>query len=208
MAQDLFSGSANPIATNDTNWALGSTSEGETLSDLRADGSGFCIQNNGFGSTSAFYTGTTEAAKSEIVIPQNAFSSANAGDRVGVFCCGGTGTRGLSAEVRQTDLTAQVVNTVFVQSNTSFVTNISLAPTIDLAAGPMTMSVQRTSATNLRVIVNGTTYNADTTGLDIASGTSGIRQIRNNSSATTMKIDSWTDGVVAAADTVIAWTVA
>jgi hypothetical protein len=195
MSTDLFTGSAATLVSHDANWALADTASGEVLTDLRIDGSGFCIQNASFGNTRAFYTGTTQAAKSEIVVPIGAFVTLPSSERVGVFVCGGTGSKGLAAEVGASQLTGQVVGSVRIESNGSFVVSQTLSPTIDTATVALTMSVQRTSTTNLNLIVNGTTYPINTTGVDIATGSSGMYVFRNSATATTVKLDSWTDGV-------------
>src|SRR4249920_2910665 len=94
-ATDLFTGGAGTLVGHDSNCALADTGAGETLTDLRIDGSGFCVQNNAFGQTRAFYTGTTVAAKSEIVIPIGAFVTVPSSEIAGVFIAGGTSNKGI-----------------------------------------------------------------------------------------------------------------
>lgn len=191
-------GSAGAMSAADANWALADTAAGETLTDLRLDGSGFCVQNNGFGQTRAYYTGTSVAAKAEIVVPVGAFATVQSSYGLGVFIAGGAGNKGIEAFVGASQMTGQVVNTVRIASNGAFVATVDLTvggTTIDTASVALTMSLLRTSTTNCNLVVNGTTYAVNTTGVDITSGTSGILIHRNSGTATTLKIDSFTDGL-------------
>ncbi len=195
MAQDLFTGAAGTLVSHDSGWNLADTADGETLTDIRIDGSGFAVQNNSFGQTRVYYAGTTVAAKSEIVVPVGAFATLPSSEAVVVFIAGGAGNKGIEARIGAAQLTGQTVNSVRIASNGAFVVQQSLSPTIDTSSVALTISLLRTSTTNVDLVVNGTTYPINTTGVDITSGESGFQLIRNSGSATTLKIDSWTDGV-------------
>lgn len=195
MATDTFTGSAAALATHDSNWFLADTVAGESLADLRIDGSGFAFQNNGFGQTRAAYTGTTSAEKSEVVIPIGAFVTVASGELIGVALCASAGNKGFEATVGFANITGQVINSVRLASNGAFITTQTLSPTIDTAAVALTISLTRTSTTNVNLIVNGTTYPINTTGVDITTGQGSLLLHRNSGTPTTLKFDSWTNGV-------------
>lgn len=197
MATDNFVGSASTtIAAHDANWQLADTGAGESLSSMILDGSGFCVLTGTFKAPYAMYSGTTAAAKSEIVVPIGAFVTIGS-DAVAVLICSAAGNKGFEGRIGTAQLTGQVVNAVRMASNGGFISTVSLSPTIDTASVALTMSILRTSSTNIDLVVNGTTYNVNTTGVDIASGQSGFYLV-NAGTATTLKVDSWTDGVSAA----------
>src|SRR6185436_1528111 len=194
MATDNFTGSATTLATHDSNWQLADTGSGESLADLGIDGSGFCALTANFKAPFAMYNGTYSSQKSEIVIPVGAFATVPGSAAIAVLTCAGSSNKGFEARIGASQLTGQVVTAVRVASNGSFVSTPSLSPTIDTASVALTMSLQRTSSTNVNLIVNGTTYNINTTGVDIATGQGGFYLV-SDSSIGTIKIDSWTNGV-------------
>lgn len=196
MSTDTFTGSAVALATHDSNWFLADTAAGESLADLGIDGSGFCVQNASFGQTRVAYTGTTSATKSEIVVPVGAFATVAGAYGVAAVICAAAGNKGFEAFVGASQMTGQVINTVRIASNGAFVSTVTLSPTIDTASVALTMSLLRTSTTNCNLVVNGTTYNVNTTGVDITTGQGGLMIHRAGAAATTLKIDSWTDGIV------------
>lgn len=197
MATDTYTGSAVALATHDANWTSGPV---DPVSDLGIDGSGFCKATSNFSTSFTYYAGGGATDKSEIVVPIGAFATlTNAGEYVGAFCNGGAASRGLNFYINSALMTGAVINAVRVASDTNFLTNQTLSPTIDTSVTVLTISIQRTSATNANLIVNGTTYPINTTGFDISTGFPGIIVSTNSSTpVTTLKLDSWTNGVASA----------
>jgi hypothetical protein len=201
-ATDTFTGGSGLLSAHDANWTLGDTGSGESLANWSIDGSGFAIINATFKGPYIYYAGTDcTTQKSEIVVPIGAFATVPGASSAMVLTCVGTSNKGFEAMVGASQLTGQVVTAVRVASNGSFVSSASLSPTIDTASVALTMSLQRTSTTNVNLIVNGTTYPINTTGVDIVSGFCGMAQVYA-SGTNTIKIDSWTNGV-AGSSTVI-----
>jgi hypothetical protein len=202
MATDLFTGvAATTIATHDSNWFLGNTGNGEVLANLVLDGSGNCINSSTFGQPQALYTGTDSSQKSEIVIPKGSFVTIS-GTTVGPCICGSTSNEGFLGTIGAAQLSGETVTGVRMSSNGSFITTQTLSPSIDtsVATGSdLTVSLQRTSSTNVNLIVNGTTYNINTTGVDVATGQGGFKEDNNSATPSTVKITSWTNGVAGGA---------
>ncbi len=194
MASDSFTGSATTLAAHDSNWQLADTGAGESLADIGIDGSGFAKLTATFKNPFAMYSGTDSSQKSEIVIPVGAFATVVGAEAIAVTICGSSSNKGFEGQIGAAQLTGQVVNAVRTASNGSFISSVTLSPTIDTSSVALTMSLQRTSSTNMDLIVNGTTYNVNTTGVDIATGQGGFWLLSGASLGTT-KIDSWTNGV-------------
>lgn len=193
MASDDFNGSAVALATHNPAWKV--STYGDPISNLGIDGSGFLINNGAFAEVAAYFDdGTTGPAdKSEMVFPIGYFSAVNSA-RAGPNCCTTATTQGFNCYPE--DGGTQVVGTVRVASNASFLATLSLAPTINTAAVTLTISIQRISTTVVRVIVNGTVYNVNSTGFDLTTGFPAVDFARNSATATSLKVESWTNGAV------------
>ena len=198
MATDNFTGGATTLAAHDSNWQLADTASLESLADIGIDGSGFAKLTAAFKSPVAMYSGTDSSQKSEIVIPIGAFATVVGAESVAVVICASTGNVGFEGRIGAAQLTGQVVNAIRMASNNAFIISVTLSPTIDTAATALTMSLRRTSTTNVDLIVNGTPYSVNTTGVDITTGQGGFFLLSGASLGTT-KIDSWTNGVAGGA---------
>lgn len=199
-ATDTFTGSIANLPTHDSNWQEADTASIEPITNFGIDGSGFLVVSSTFKTPYAMYAGTDASQKSEAVFPIGAFVTVGASDYVGVAICMSTSAKGIEARIGLSQLTGQVVGSVRMGSSTGgFIAQQTLSPTIDTASVALTVSLQRTSATNVNLIVNGTTYPINTTGFDITTGQGGIFSARSGGT-TTLKFDSWTNGVSASSN--------
>lgn len=176
------------------------------LTNLSTNGSGFLTNTGAYTYGDGFYNGGGNGAssKGEIVLPSGItpYSATNQ-RRYEVACRRDTSQGGYSFYLASSTNNA-IADTIKLLRNGAFLRDITMSPTIDMSSTGVTMSVQVTNTVDVVAIVNGTTYTSAGSGGNDYGGTAvltggypGLSLYNNGTSGGT--IDSWNDGVAAAA---------